>query len=532
MPLRSNSQIAFFQYTLQANPRTMTSAYLNLMIRFIAATIVVAAVVGHQNLLGQSSIECILPPAEPEAPRELILGCGSNNPNVNSGGVLDSKYSKQSFWIPQASTPNLTVPVAIHIFQNATGGGTFIDDPSTYVAMNQIMTWVNATWANIYPPSDPETWQTSISNSKIQFELADRVFFYPNTGLQSTCNLTEKMQYVQTHFPERMKFLGIFSSLPNACGQYAYLPYPNWHDNPAGGAATANGLEGYNGIQMSIGTDPSGFFASAITISHELGHCLDLLHVYEPSCCHETCNSSHREYLSDVFGPSPSHSCWFNTCSGGPDPWEPGNTVTNNIMNGCFLASPGYWMSDLQAGRAHRSLSLKSVKDYTLNSYTTVPLIVASDEIWNFEMRLYQDVIIEPGATLTIQCQLEMPYEGRIIVKPNGRLIVDGGKITTARYSNTFWSGIEAWGTTNMNQYPTNHPNFQGLVVLKNGATIEYAREGFTNWKPNDWNSIGGVIQVQGSHGQVGGVFLNCRRAAGFVAYQNFSPGQSKYTST
>ncbi|HRD52184.1 MAG TPA: T9SS type A sorting domain-containing protein, partial [Flavobacteriales bacterium] len=61
-------------------------------------------------------------------------------------------------------------------------------------------------------------------------------------------------------------------------------------------------------------------------------------------------------------------------------------------------------------------------------------------------------------------------------------------------------------------------------LVLMNGAIIEHAREGFTNWRPQDWNSIGGVIQVQGTPNEVGATLLNNRRSAGFMAYQNFHP--------
>lgn len=176
-------------------------------------------------------------------------------------------------------------------------------------------------------------------------------------------------------------------------------------------------------------------------------------------------------------------------------------------------------MSDLQAGRIHRALAIKSVKDYALDAHGSEPLVVSQDETWDFEMRLYQDLVVESGATLTITCQLEMPTDGKIIVEPNARLILDGGVLTTARYSDTFWSGIQVWGTTTQHQYPANHPTHQGLVILKNGAVVEHARNLFTNWKPDDWNSIGGAIQATDA------TFRNCRRSVEFMAYQNYLPG-------
>ncbi|MFN3875823.1 MAG: hypothetical protein ACK4L7_07930, partial [Flavobacteriales bacterium] len=102
-------------------------------------------------------------------------------------------------------------------------------------------------------------------------------------------------------------------------------------------------------------------------------------------------------------------------------------------------------------------------------------------------------------------------------------VIVDGGLVTCA-HAGRFWTGFEAHGTSNQHQFPVDHPTHQGLLVLKDGAIIEHAREGFANWKPGDWDSIGGVIQVQGTPNEVGATLLNNRRAAGFMAYQNFHP--------
>lgn len=333
------------------------------------------------------------------------------------------------------------------------------------------------------------------------------------------------MNYVATNFPDRAQYLGVYSTLPGTCGQYAHLPFPNWHDGTAGNAATANGLDGYNGVHMNLGINEWNQFSNAVTMAHELGHCLDLLHTYEPSCCHETCNSGHREYLSDIFGPTPPTSCWHNSCSGGIDPWLPGESSTNNLMGNCGIAWPqGYWISELQAGRVHRALAVKSVKDYAFDAHGLQPLVVSQNETWNFEMRLYQDLVIEPGVTLTVTCQLEMPTAGKIIVKPNARLIIDGGVITTARYSDTFWQGIEAWGTVSQHQYPVTQPTYQGLVILKNGGIVEHARLGFTNWRPGVKASRGGVLQVQGGLNETGGTFLNCRRAVEFNKYRNFHP--------
>ncbi|MDX9749670.1 MAG: hypothetical protein RBT71_01130 [Flavobacteriales bacterium] len=138
------------------------------------------------------------------------------------------------------------------------------------------------------------------------------------------------------------------------------------------------------------------------------------------------------------------------------------------------------------------------------------------------------NIVVEPGVTLTITGELRMYKHRKISVKQNARLIVDGGTITSQ--CNDFWTGIEAWGTTTQHQFPANHPTYQGLVVLKNDAVIEHARNGFTNWKPGDWNSRGGVLQVQGTLNQTGSTFRNCRRGAEFMQYRNFHPSNPATT--
>lgn len=470
----------------------------------------------------QAQVDCTPPPPlSGSAGDDRAAGCGSNDPTVNSGGIYDTRYSRQEHWIPNSTMPEITIPVAIHIFQDNLGQGSFTDVPATHTTLAQVMGWANAMFQDGGASSDPQPWQTNTLDCKINFVLDDRIFFYAGTGLQTSCDLDAKMNYVLNNFPERMQYLGIYSDLPGYCGQFARMPFPNWNPDYC---TTANGIDGYNGVHVNLGINEWNQFANAVTIAHELAHCLDLNHLYD-SNCRESCTTSFRDYLLDVFGPTPPPpppptSCLFTSCSGGPDPWAPGNSVTNNIMNGCGLAWPNqYWISDLQAGRMQRAMRVKSVKDYALDAYSSTPLTVTTDEVWDFEMRAYQDVVVEAGATLTLKCILEMPTAGKIIVKPGARLIIDGGKVTTARYSQTFWPGIEVWGDNTHNQAGWPIPTYQGMLVMKNGAIIEHAREAINVLQGGVWGTFGGVVQCTDGH------FVNCRRSTQFLKYQNTTSG-------
>lgn len=60
---------------------------------------------------------------------------------------------------------------------------------------------------------------------------------------------------------------------------------------------------------------------------------------------------------------------------------------------------------------------------------------------------LLGDIEIQEGATLTIQCQVSLPVGAKIIIKPTGKLILDGG-IVTNRCGDE-WEGIEIWKSKN-----------------------------------------------------------------------------------
>ncbi len=206
-------------------------------------------------------------------------------------------------------------------------------------------------------------------------------------------------------------------------------------------------------------------YVNTQTLVHELGHCLDLLHTYEPSCCHETCNISDPEYLYDLFGYNPPSYCWEKGHFGCKiTPGE--NTCTNNIMGGNNMLH--YYFSPMQMGKMHRSLSIKSGKKYVKEDvYDNRVCKIKENETWNFDIRCYSDIIVERGATLTVTGKITMPEQGKIVVKRGAKLIVDGGIITGIRQK---WGGMEIKKNRNGIQHLLGR---EGEIELKNGAVIE-----------------------------------------------------------
>ncbi len=192
----------------------------------------------------------------------------------------------------------------------------------------------------------------------------------------------------------------------------------------------------------------------------------------------------------------------------------------HNIMNGASANCSHDYLRDPQLIISHRKFSLTNIRNFVKeNDSLTDPYIVLSNQLIDFDTRLYRNIIIESGAILTIKNNVYMPKSSKIIVKPGGKLIVDGGKISS--FYNNLWQGIQVWGNKNEHQFDIGGVCHQGKVELKNGAIIENARIGVDLWKPNDWNSTGGILVAEDA------VFRNNVKSVHALYYKNFNPANS-----
>lgn len=213
----------------------------------------------------------------------------------------------------------------------------------------------------------------------------------------------------------------------------------------------------------------------AVILIHELGHSLFLNHEY-------TCLNHN---IMDPSGSSNSLHDYFTT-----------NQIT----------------------AMHRALSVLNVRKFVEcpTNAQNDPLTISNNGLIDFGISFFRNIIVANNSTLRITCDVLMQGNSKIIVQPGSTLILDGGKLTTT--CSTLWSGIEVWGNTNQHQFTINGVCNQGTCILTNGATVENAEDGVTNWKKDDYNSIGGIIQANNAN------FINNWRAVSFMAYYNFNP--------
>ena len=171
--------------------------------------------------------------------------------------------------------------------------------------------------------------------------------------------------------------------------------------------------------------------------------------------------------------------------------------------------------SALQCGRIQRALQVSSLRHFAYGEENPPDLHITSNQLVDYTRRYYQDVIVDSGITLTITCQVEMSPNTRLIVRPGGKLIVDGGTLTSA-CAGEMWQGIEIEGDRTKRQLP----QYQGKVELRNGATIENAMCGIRTCLSSDisYLTAGGIIEADQA------VFRNNRRAIEINSYKYYAP--------
>ena len=151
-------------------------------------------------------------------------------------------------------------------------------------------------------------------------------------------------------------------------------------------------------------------------------------------------------------------------------------------------------------------------------TYSDIPLEITSDKTWYDVRYINSDLIVKSGNTLTIREKIGFIKQAKIIIEPGAKLILDGGTLTNA--CGTMWQGIEVWGNRDLSQYPQSN---QGVVELKNGATIENARCAITTCQKDAvgnilWAYTGGIIHAKDAN------FINNRKAIEFLSYHNILP--------
>ncbi|MBP6811503.1 MAG: hypothetical protein KA138_08280, partial [Saprospiraceae bacterium] len=268
-------------------------------------------------------------------------------------------------------------------------------------------------------------------------------------------------------------------------------------------------------------------------IHHEFGHIFGLCHAFSA--------------LNDISDMSPFEEC------GGPseticgiDPCPviaPGTTFPGCGDNHCYSCYctwgtgnnfMGYTAPQIGVtrqqwaqmyGSIYSDVPIFATIDRNCAVKTYDPLIIPAGQFveWDKIKFLTQPLIVETGATLVIRCEVKVSEELTILVKRGARLILEGGKITSAT-PECKWAGIYVLGNTSLPQpaiadaqnYFSTIPLDGAGVVWINGGIIENAVTGIhTLGFGTDYSqsTFGGLVMVNSSD------FINNGRAIEFMKY-------------
>ncbi|MBP5557006.1 MAG: hypothetical protein J6X65_04795, partial [Bacteroidales bacterium] len=180
------------------------------------------------------------------------------------------------------------------------------------------------------------------------------------------------------------------------------------------------------------------------------------------------------------------------------------------------------------AQQPHSTLLLTEKSQFVLDSGATYHLgdsaqILVSEKSSftisrgaDFTGGIAAEIVVDSLSTLYVYDTARLRREARIIVRPGGKLVVNGGTLTNA-CDGEMWQGIFVEGNTNLRQGAL----AQGSVILTN-ATIENSRDAICTRKAGSDPYIehaGGIIQATNT------LFRNNRRSVEFLRYENHTTG-------
>ena len=426
-------------------------------------------------------------------------------------------YNDLRTWIPYCDSeplknpPIMYIEISFHVFLDNNGGNSYYTNTlEGKDRLLQVLNTVNQIYSGGWGPSDSVAGVVPLPNNdtRIRFTLGnnnERIYFYNN----STLNILGKFgspdftpetfyNYIQSNYPERNTKLNVYFTAGSDGSASAYGRFPIFTDYwPLLNTNQYVVVLRCHEITGNIGNG----------LAHELAHNLDLFHTYcgggaSPVICTDywslncpttpaTCNDD--EYLSDIFGTCPGT---YPHLRPWVDPYDntmpDADRITNNVMGG---TPSQVYFSPMQAGQMHRTLALKSTGKYVREDcFSSIPLVINSDEEWDLNLKLYRDINIAQGAVLTLSnnfgslyggyVAFELPYNGTITVNSGAALVVSN----VVKLSKNNKIIVKSGGTLKLESGSTTEISNNGCVEIQPGGY--FCINSGTTIKLNDAHSV------------------------------------------
>lgn len=454
-------------------------------------------------------------PSDGHPSATLVLPC---YPSTTSTTDFNQFYKWMNNYVPidGVGSPmylDKTIKVVIHVINppSSLGLPKLNFDASDVPRINSIIGRINNSLSSVPTPIPATAALASsrVTSSRFQIKVEDIIFH-----------------------TSALRFEDIFSGGSVGVGVYGgnlapymvktdkvlniFFMYTAFDDGPLGGWAPGSPY----GSDMLVGSNSAISFIvtenyyrvsderASNNLFHEIGHIMGTHHIFDGS---ETCDETNFDYTVDLYGTGSAKDC------------PSSNLLSDNFMS--YNHPYNNHITPQQIGRWHRNSQFLSSRRFVYNTWPEDinhsnvgqgqfrPFKITKNETWDFDIKMYSDIIVKSGNKLSIKCRVLMPYHSNIIVEPGAELEIDGG-IITSHHDTTMWYGISVWGDASKSQNVTSD---QGLLTMKNGATISNALHAvmLADAVYGSGARNGGIAHIDESH------FINNRRSIGFHDYRN-----------